>query len=708
MPDRDPTKPSLEALTAGRHPFSLPWGHGVRVLLGGFKADGISKKTGPWATTSAFDISNTELLAVVPDAKGGSMSYKDSMTTSSETSDDHLSASLGLTVGYPFLNASVTGEYDRNVMESRNVGFTSAGNKYATITNLQGYELGADAGATLSAATDSKNSAERLAITVKVQVLFFEKALPENVTSTKSLQSSSSIKFLGYNTLGNSKRSVEAKDESETELRGLRQISSSFLKEVGALEITARKEMKRHSRSILCPSNTDMAFNYPISSQWITFPTDLKAHALIEWKENSLQSRDALYYYIKCFWGDLKKKSSNDGSDLTQHNAVRLAGRLGKVFTGDDGEINIIGSTKLYVAQEYVENHYANGPLKKFHVRDLAKRKTESPPGSKDAEKQQVYHPPAAAGLSSPAMYQHRFTGLPKSEFLNAVASDALSSVPKEYKFAAKIGSKVVEGTTKLLAAKYGDPLHRFLSDTAVETARKSMDKMKVTSLVRQNEVFGREKELMALQIFELDKIIIQLEESKKTLQMQNTDKEYEVDLRKWIKSNKQELKEFYAAMDQEMGHNKEPVASADLEQPEPVAFPEEKGIVKPVVDPRQKPELFVNQFVSQVDLVVEGDIGAPNATARIKVHQENRKSLKEGSNSPISHQPILSVASPKDKLLSRPTGNREMVSPRQKRTVQNPPQKSTYFNKSTNNIITNNARVPENTGESRREGQFM
>jgi hypothetical protein len=33
------------------------------------------------------------------------------------------------------------------------------------------------------------------------------------------------------------------------------------------------------------------------------------------------------------------------------------------------------------VAQEYVEKHYANGPLKKFHIKDLAKLKIKIPSG---------------------------------------------------------------------------------------------------------------------------------------------------------------------------------------------------------------------------------------------------------------------------------------------------------------------------------------
>ncbi|KAF5536436.1 hypothetical protein FPHYL_12968 [Fusarium phyllophilum] len=296
MSDRDPSKPSLEALTDGCHPFSLPWGHDVRVLLGGFKVEDMSKQKGPWTKKSAFEISGSEMLAVVPDTKGGSMSYKDGMATNSETSDDHLSASLGLTVGYPFLNASVTGDYDRNVMESHNVGFTSAAEMNAAFTDylqqsirasrnascrlgriildqppplsiaaksmlqsqgprqfanvygdyyVSGYELGADAGASLSATTESKESKERLAITVKVKALFFERALPEAVITTSSSDSSSCITFVGYSTLGNSKRSVEANGLSETGLGALQKVSAAFLQEVGALEISARNVMNR-------------------------------------------------------------------------------------------------------------------------------------------------------------------------------------------------------------------------------------------------------------------------------------------------------------------------------------------------------------------------------------------------------------------------------------------------------------------------------
>lgn len=122
MAEQDPTRPSLESFSSGGHPFSIPSGHDVRVPLCGFQTANMRQQKGPWVTMSAFEASGLALTAVILDTKGGTMSYKDGMTTSSTTSDDHLSASLGLTIGYPFLNASVTGQYDKDVIESHNVG----------------------------------------------------------------------------------------------------------------------------------------------------------------------------------------------------------------------------------------------------------------------------------------------------------------------------------------------------------------------------------------------------------------------------------------------------------------------------------------------------------------------------------------------------------------------------------------------------------
>lgn len=110
---------------------------------------------------------------------------------------------------------------------------------------MAGYELGADAGATLTARTDSKESEETLVLTITVKLLFFEESLPPIVKTSKSSESASSIRFIGYNTLGNNKKSIEAKDLSPSGLSSLQKTSTAFLQDIGALQVTARKELKR-------------------------------------------------------------------------------------------------------------------------------------------------------------------------------------------------------------------------------------------------------------------------------------------------------------------------------------------------------------------------------------------------------------------------------------------------------------------------------
>jgi hypothetical protein len=274
--------------------------------------------------------------------------------------------------------------------------------------------------------------------------------------------------------------------------------------------------------------------------------------------------------------------------------------------------------------------------------------------------------------------------------------------VPKEYKFAARIGSKAVAMTTKALAAKFGDPLHRFLSNKAVQTARQGMDKLKVMSLVDKNEVSGREKELIAIQVFELDKIMIQLEDCRKTLQNRKPDKEYEVELRKWIKNNRQELKTIYAAMEVEMGHGRAGSLPVDSGQTETSPIPDPSSIVPEAVDSRQKAELLATQLVINLEIGISGDMGAPKATATIKARQEEMKSMNPEPNHGPSQQPINSEIGPQER-----DPGASPSSPHQKQIVPQPQQRSAYFGPSKNNLITNNALITEDAGVLPREGRL-
>jgi hypothetical protein len=115
------TTPSLSNITDAGHAFSIPWDHQVRAVMAGFDSAGMKEKEGPWKLSSPFELSGSSLSAIVPDTRGGIASFRDGFSTQSGASTEHLSAALGITVGYPFLNASVSGKYDKKVMMNNNV-----------------------------------------------------------------------------------------------------------------------------------------------------------------------------------------------------------------------------------------------------------------------------------------------------------------------------------------------------------------------------------------------------------------------------------------------------------------------------------------------------------------------------------------------------------------------------------------------------------
>jgi hypothetical protein len=120
-PTSDPTRPSLSAYVDAGHPFSVPWASDAREVLTGFISTRIADTSGPWLSSCAFDLAQARLTAVLPDLRGGIASFRDGHSTHSSSTGEHLSAELGVSVGYPFLSASVSGKYDRNVIEDENV-----------------------------------------------------------------------------------------------------------------------------------------------------------------------------------------------------------------------------------------------------------------------------------------------------------------------------------------------------------------------------------------------------------------------------------------------------------------------------------------------------------------------------------------------------------------------------------------------------------
>ncbi|KAK4169842.1 hypothetical protein QBC43DRAFT_283407 [Cladorrhinum sp. PSN259] len=284
--DYDPTAPSLEKTASAGHPFSLCWSREVRSILSGLDTSRLKDPTGPWVLNTPFDLQKASLSIVLADAVKDSSNglsttghYRDGFSTTSESSYEHLSAALGITVGYPFLNASVSAKYDKQVTEDKN-GVKASRNascragrvvldrtpvlseealkvlqsgpggeerfrkRYGDFY-IAGFVLGADAGACMSASTESRSSKETLEITVKVKVLFFS-ASYTHTEVTEEHSSSSSISFSGYSTLDNVQPcALTLSGNSQgNELRVLQMRAKEYLNKVAGLQKHVETVMK--------------------------------------------------------------------------------------------------------------------------------------------------------------------------------------------------------------------------------------------------------------------------------------------------------------------------------------------------------------------------------------------------------------------------------------------------------------------------------
>lgn len=106
-----------------------------------------------------------------------------------------------------------------------------------------GYELGADAGACLSASTRDTSTEQTLTLTVSVKLLW----MTESVSHTEHSQSateSATMTFSGYNSLGNESLSRKSESVSPSEQAELKKVANRWLKTIGALEAASRTRMR--------------------------------------------------------------------------------------------------------------------------------------------------------------------------------------------------------------------------------------------------------------------------------------------------------------------------------------------------------------------------------------------------------------------------------------------------------------------------------
>ena len=119
----DPTRATITACTRLKLPLILPWHPQQMIPLGTvFQSDNIGD---PWAKSSPFDTDSLLSAPIIVQREDGTeSSFRSHSTSKASATHDHLSLGLGVGVGIPFLaQVSVTGTYDKDVLENKDVGF---------------------------------------------------------------------------------------------------------------------------------------------------------------------------------------------------------------------------------------------------------------------------------------------------------------------------------------------------------------------------------------------------------------------------------------------------------------------------------------------------------------------------------------------------------------------------------------------------------
>ena len=106
-----PPQASLQDLVAQHAALFIPWSTGANNNLAcGFDSHLALTNRSPWTRSTAFEHSTHP--SIVCELGSDTESFRDTGASSSSDKTEHMSASLGVTVGNDYLNVNVTGSYD--------------------------------------------------------------------------------------------------------------------------------------------------------------------------------------------------------------------------------------------------------------------------------------------------------------------------------------------------------------------------------------------------------------------------------------------------------------------------------------------------------------------------------------------------------------------------------------------------------------------
>ncbi|KAK6359110.1 hypothetical protein TWF696_000277 [Orbilia brochopaga] len=225
--------------------------------------------------------------------------------------------------------------------------------------------------------------------------------------------------------------------------------------------------------------------NVPTSGHWVTFITEPSTRIPLTWSEWSGTIRRGTYYNCRAYWGMCE--SSLDPSQLItdEDEQTKSSFRKPKWLEGNKLSV-ILGETQLFIAAEYIDKEYRDGPSAPYHIKDLVKWNDAHGPtwitmqlngvfqygqnnGVNKSSKMNrwlVYHPPISRMIEPPRVFQHRFTGTLKTDLVEAGIRDMHLAVEsgEDHKVAAQATGKVLSILIKLVRNGVGHYLHTFLS----------------------------------------------------------------------------------------------------------------------------------------------------------------------------------------------------------------------------------------------------
>ncbi|EUC40363.1 hypothetical protein COCMIDRAFT_109002 [Bipolaris oryzae ATCC 44560] len=255
----------LQNLASQGLPLYLPWSKDYIAIGSGFNSASIASSSSPWVSKCPYIIDNAKCVMEI---SGTTSSYREGNSFSSVQHSEHLSASLGVTVGCKFLSANVTGSYDETVSDnltgtrvSKNISFRAghvrfkadpqltpyarnvlckSENEFCSIFGdyyIAGYQIGADAGGCVTIEHKDQSEEKMLQIRATAKVLWIEMTI-STTTSSKEVFSNHTVSFKSYDTL---QQCIEKSEGAN--LEEIHQMSKACMNRIGNLQAIVEKKL---------------------------------------------------------------------------------------------------------------------------------------------------------------------------------------------------------------------------------------------------------------------------------------------------------------------------------------------------------------------------------------------------------------------------------------------------------------------------------